>query len=170
MRFRFLRASPACAKRSGRASKPRPISAAPCRVCPSIVAGRAISPRSAMDWRRRKPSRKSGGGRAPAAGACRGARGHRRSRPNLGDPVAAGARRLPAAQPPRRRLCPPGYDAALDEFRALRDESRGVIAALQARYSDVAGTKQLKLKHNHFLGYFIEVSASAWRTPPEAAA
>jgi DNA mismatch repair protein MutS len=51
----------------------------------------------------------------------------------------------------------PFYDAALDEFRALRDESRGVIAALQARYADVAGTKQLKLKHNHFLGYFIEV-------------
>ena len=50
-----------------------------------------------------------------------------------------------------------GYDAPLDEFRALRDESRGVIAALQARYCDVAGTKQLKLKHNHFLGYFIEV-------------
>ncbi|HUZ90821.1 MAG TPA: DNA mismatch repair protein MutS, partial [Methylocella sp.] len=50
-----------------------------------------------------------------------------------------------------------GYDAALDEFRALRDESRGVIAALQARYCDVAETKQLKLKHNHFLGYFIEV-------------
>ena len=50
-----------------------------------------------------------------------------------------------------------GYDAALDALRALRDESRGVIAALQARYADVAGTKQLKLKHNHFLGYFIEV-------------
>jgi DNA mismatch repair protein MutS len=50
-----------------------------------------------------------------------------------------------------------GYDASLDELRALRDESRGVIAALQARYADVAETKQLKLKHNHFLGYFIEV-------------
>ncbi len=51
----------------------------------------------------------------------------------------------------------PGYDAALDEFRALRDESRQVIAALQARYCEIAETKQLKLKHNHFLGYFIEV-------------
>ena len=29
-----------------------------------------------------------------------------------------------------------GYDAALDEARALRDESRRVIAALQARYAD----------------------------------
>ncbi|MDQ6703289.1 MAG: DNA mismatch repair protein MutS [Pseudomonadota bacterium] len=50
-----------------------------------------------------------------------------------------------------------GHDAILDELRALRDESRGVIAALQARYADLAGTKQLKLKHNHFLGHFIEV-------------
>ncbi|WP_407340352.1 DNA mismatch repair protein MutS [Methylocapsa polymorpha] len=49
------------------------------------------------------------------------------------------------------------YDGALDELRALRDESRQVIAALQARYCDMAETKQLKLKHNHFLGYFIEV-------------
>jgi len=50
-----------------------------------------------------------------------------------------------------------GYDAGLDEQRALRDESRRVIAALQARYCELAGTKQLKLKHNHFLGFFIEV-------------
>ena len=51
----------------------------------------------------------------------------------------------------------PGYDSILDELRALRDESRAVIAALQARYADATGSKQLKLKHNHFLGYFIEV-------------
>jgi DNA mismatch repair protein MutS len=50
-----------------------------------------------------------------------------------------------------------GHDAVLDELRALRDESRSVIAALQARYADLAGTRQLKLKHNHFLGHFIEV-------------
>jgi DNA mismatch repair protein MutS len=50
-----------------------------------------------------------------------------------------------------------GYAASLDEQRALRDESRRVIAALQARYCELAETKQLKLKHNHFLGFFIEV-------------
>jgi DNA mismatch repair protein MutS len=50
-----------------------------------------------------------------------------------------------------------GYDGALDEFRALRDESRQVIAALQARYAEMTETRQLKLKHNHFLGYFLEV-------------
>ncbi|HET6378112.1 MAG TPA: DNA mismatch repair protein MutS [Methylocella sp.] len=51
----------------------------------------------------------------------------------------------------------PGYDPALDELRALRDESRTVLTALQARYAEITGTKQLRLKHNHFLGYFIEV-------------
>ncbi|HEV2575155.1 MAG TPA: DNA mismatch repair protein MutS [Beijerinckiaceae bacterium] len=50
-----------------------------------------------------------------------------------------------------------GFEPALDETRALRDESRRVIAGLQARYSEIAGTKQLKIKHNNFLGFFIEV-------------
>src|SRR3569623_1664906 len=52
-----------------------------------------------------------------------------------------------------------GYDAALDETRALRDESRRVIAALQARYSDGTGVKALKIRHNNVLGYFVEVTA-----------
>ncbi len=50
-----------------------------------------------------------------------------------------------------------GYDARLDETRALRDESRRVVAALQSRYGELAETRQLKIKHNNFLGYFIEV-------------
>ena len=52
-----------------------------------------------------------------------------------------------------------GYDAALDETRALRDESRRVIAALQARYADETGVKALKIRHNNVLGYFVEVTA-----------
>jgi DNA mismatch repair protein MutS len=50
-----------------------------------------------------------------------------------------------------------GFEPALDELRALRDESRRVIAAMQADYCDKAETKQLRVKHNNFLGYFIEV-------------
>jgi DNA mismatch repair protein MutS len=50
----------------------------------------------------------------------------------------------------------PAFDPALDELRALRDESRRVIATLQARYCDLAETRQLKIKHNNFLGYFLE--------------
>ncbi|MCB1545782.1 MAG: DNA mismatch repair protein MutS, partial [Rhodoblastus sp.] len=51
-----------------------------------------------------------------------------------------------------------GYDATLDEARALRDESRRLVAALQSKYCDLAETKQLKIKHNNFLGFFLEVS------------
>ncbi len=53
-----------------------------------------------------------------------------------------------------------GYDTVLDEARALRDESRRVIASLQARYIELAETKQLKIKHNNFLGYFFEVPSA----------
>ena len=51
-----------------------------------------------------------------------------------------------------------GYDPALDEQRALRDESRRVVAALEAGYAELAGVKALKIRHNNVLGYFIEVS------------
>ncbi|HEU5019307.1 MAG TPA: DNA mismatch repair protein MutS [Pseudolabrys sp.] len=52
-----------------------------------------------------------------------------------------------------------GYDADLDEVRALRDESRRVIAALQARYAEECGARALKIRHNNVLGYFVEVTA-----------
>jgi DNA mismatch repair protein MutS len=52
-----------------------------------------------------------------------------------------------------------GYDAALDEACALRDESRRVIAALQARYAETTGVRALKIRHNNVLGYFVEVTA-----------
>jgi DNA mismatch repair protein MutS len=52
-----------------------------------------------------------------------------------------------------------GYDPALDETRALRDESRRVVAALQARYAEDTGIRILRIKHNNVLGYFVEVTA-----------
>ena len=54
----------------------------------------------------------------------------------------------------------PGYSADLDRLRSLRDESRRLIAALQARYADETGVASLKVKHNNVLGYFVEVSAT----------
>jgi len=51
-----------------------------------------------------------------------------------------------------------GADAALDEVRALRDESRKVIASLEARYREQSGVSQLKIRHNGVLGYFIELA------------
>ena len=52
-----------------------------------------------------------------------------------------------------------GYAAALDESRALRDESRRVVAELQSRYADDVGVRTLKIRHNNVLGYFVEVTA-----------
>ncbi len=53
-----------------------------------------------------------------------------------------------------------GYHAGLDEARALRDESRQVIAGLQARYAEETGIRSLKVRHNNVLGYFVEVTAA----------
>jgi DNA mismatch repair protein MutS len=53
---------------------------------------------------------------------------------------------------------------ALDEARALRDQSRRVIAELQASYAEQAGVRQLKIKHNNFLGYYIETPQAAGET------
>ncbi|MDA5631768.1 DNA mismatch repair protein MutS [Rhizobium rhizogenes] len=52
-----------------------------------------------------------------------------------------------------------GANPELDEVRALRDQSRRVIAGLQLKYADETGIKSLKIKHNNVLGYFIEVTA-----------
>jgi len=52
-----------------------------------------------------------------------------------------------------------GYETALDEVRSLRDASRLVVAAMQARYADDTGIKGLKIRHNNVLGYFVEVTA-----------
>ncbi|QQF04839.1 DNA mismatch repair protein MutS [Sinorhizobium meliloti] len=52
-----------------------------------------------------------------------------------------------------------GASAELDEMRALRDQSRRVIAGLQLQYCEETGIKSLKIKHNNVLGYFIEVTA-----------
>jgi DNA mismatch repair protein MutS len=51
-----------------------------------------------------------------------------------------------------------GAHAPLDELRALRDESRRVIAGLEGKYRQSSGVTQLKIKHNGVLGYFIEVA------------
>ncbi|MFX4220060.1 MAG: DNA mismatch repair protein MutS [Thalassobaculum sp.] len=56
-------------------------------------------------------------------------------------------------------LVAPGYAPELDRLRGLRDESRRMIAALQAKYAKETGVAALKVKHNNVLGYFIEVSA-----------
>ena len=63
----------------------------------------------------------------------------------------------------------PDYDAELDESRQLRDEGRGVIASMQAKYVESTGIQSLKIKHNNVLGYFVETTAKhaeAMLSPP----
>jgi DNA mismatch repair protein MutS len=54
----------------------------------------------------------------------------------------------------------PGCSDELDEGRRLRDESRRMIAALQARYAGETAVAALKIRHNNVIGYYIEVSAN----------
>jgi DNA mismatch repair protein MutS len=51
-----------------------------------------------------------------------------------------------------------GYDAELDEVRALASEAKVVLAKLQADYIEETGIKSLKVQYNQVFGYFIEVS------------
>jgi DNA mismatch repair protein MutS len=65
-----------------------------------------------------------------------------------------------------------GASEALDEARRLRDESRRVVAEMQARYAEEAGSKQLRIKHNNFLGFYIETPQAAGEAllkPPHSA-
>ncbi|WP_230531459.1 DNA mismatch repair protein MutS [Microvirga roseola] len=50
-----------------------------------------------------------------------------------------------------------GFDANLDELRELQQDSRRFIAALQSRYAAETGCRTLRVKHNHMIGYFVEV-------------
>jgi DNA mismatch repair protein MutS len=54
-----------------------------------------------------------------------------------------------------------GFSADLDAARALRDDSRKVMAALEAKYQLETGIKALKVRHNNILGYYLEVPAGA---------
>lgn len=53
-----------------------------------------------------------------------------------------------------------GFSPKLDELKSLRDESRQLIAQLQAGYIKKTGVQTLKIKHNNVIGYFIEVTAT----------
>jgi len=51
-----------------------------------------------------------------------------------------------------------GWRAEIDQLKQLRDESRRIVAKLQADYASAADVPTLKIKHNNVLGYFIEVT------------
>lgn len=52
----------------------------------------------------------------------------------------------------------PRYDAELDDLRALSQEGKSYIQALQAREIARTGINSLKVRYNRVFGYYIEVS------------
>jgi DNA mismatch repair protein MutS len=52
-----------------------------------------------------------------------------------------------------------GFDPSLDEARSLKEDARGIIARLEAQYSEETSISGLRIKHNNVLGFFIEVNA-----------
>ncbi len=54
-----------------------------------------------------------------------------------------------------------GYDGQLDAHRALRDDSRKVVAGLTLEYAQRYGVAALKIRHHAQLGYVIEAPAAA---------
>ena len=54
-----------------------------------------------------------------------------------------------------------GFDGELDAERALRDNSRRVIAAMQLDFAQRFGVASLKIRHHAQLGYIVEVPAVA---------
>ena len=62
----------------------------------------------------------------------------------------------------------PGYHAELDELRQLRTDSRGFLAALEAKERERTGIPGLRLHYNRVFGYYIEVAKRALHlVPPE---
>jgi DNA mismatch repair protein MutS len=61
-----------------------------------------------------------------------------------------------------------GYHAELDELRQLRTDSKGFLAALEAKERARTGIPGLRLHYNRVFGYYIEVAKRALhRIPPE---
>ncbi|TVQ37710.1 MAG: DNA mismatch repair protein MutS [Geminicoccaceae bacterium] len=86
-------------------------------------------------------------------------------------PLAARLARALVETPPRLaregEAIRSGYDAALDRARSLRDQGRQHIAALESELRRQTAVAQLKVRHNHMLGYFVEVPAARADALPE---
>ncbi len=78
----------------------------------------------------------------------------------LRDMLAAGLGDDLPAQARDGGFVAPGVRPELDQARALRDDSRKVIAGLEAQLAQESGVA-LKIRHNAVLGYFVEASAKA---------
>lgn len=53
-----------------------------------------------------------------------------------------------------------GYSRELDELRAVKKDSTGLVAEMEAREREATGIRTLKIGYNRVFGYYIEVSNS----------
>jgi DNA mismatch repair protein MutS len=77
---------------------------------------------------------------------------------DLAQELAAGLSDRPPALLADGGAIRPGYDAELDESRALRDGGKQHIAAIQQRERERSGIPSLKIGYNKVFGYYIEVT------------
>lgn len=78
---------------------------------------------------------------------------------------------LPQDLPPlldERRFVRSGYSAPLDELMRLNSSAQDVLHALEEKERKRLEVTTLRIKYNHVLGYFIEISkGAAHKAPPE---
>ena len=60
-----------------------------------------------------------------------------------------------------------GFDAELDELRAIQRDSRSYIANLERRERQATGIESLKVRFNNVFGFFIEVSKANLAKVPD---
>ena len=60
-----------------------------------------------------------------------------------------------------------GFHPELDEYRALKSNSTGILREIEARERERTGIKTLKIANNRVFGYYIEVSNSFKDKVPE---
>ncbi len=61
-----------------------------------------------------------------------------------------------------------GYDAEIDELRALSNGAKEKLSELEASYKQEYNIKNLKIRYNRVFGYYIEVSKSQTDAVPDS--
>jgi DNA mismatch repair protein MutS len=88
-------------------------------------------------------------------------RSHLQGAPNLAGLLGRALVDSPPLRLDDGGIVAPGFDGELDAERALRDDSRRVIATLQLDFAQRFGVASLKIKHHAQLGYIIEAPTAA---------
>jgi DNA mismatch repair protein MutS len=85
---------------------------------------------------------------------------------DLGSLLARALEDAPAFAPKDGGIVRSGFDAELDDLRAIGARGKDWMAELQAREAERTGISGLKVGYNSVFGYYIEVSRSQTKTLP----